>query len=461
MNSEAPPLNNVLLQWGSPPSGSKSGNKSAEAAFTASVAAVVFGDGSESGLYPLTKKRSEGAIPVAANYRLVDIAVSNCINSNITKIYALTQFNSTSLNSHLSRAYSSIGLGKDGFVEVLAAYQSPEDQDWFQGSADAVRRCLWILEEHPVMDFLVLPSYHLHRMDYQKLIQAHRSSNADITIAVSCCTRNQNRGFGFLKVDCENWVLEFKEKPEQELLKPMEVEGSQKSKDDFCYMSMGIFAIKRDVMVKLLTAYFPKANDLGSEVITGAISMGLKVQAYIYDGYWEDMGTIEAFYRANMESTRKTTSGFNFFDRDSPLYTLPRNLPPTTMTDAMIVDSVIGDGCIFNRCKVKGSVIGMRTWIGDGAVVEDSVVMGSDIYQMEGVKKSRMDKHGMDIPIGVGEKSHIRKAIIDKNAHIGKSVKIMNRDNVQEGNREDRGYIISGGIVIVLRSAVIPDGSIL
>ncbi|XP_077210962.1 glucose-1-phosphate adenylyltransferase small subunit 1, chloroplastic/amyloplastic-like isoform X2 [Tasmannia lanceolata] len=331
-----------------------------------------------------------------------------------------------------------------------------------QGSADAVRRCLWVLEEHPVREFLVLPGHHLYRMDYQKLIQAHRSNNADITVAVSYAARNQNPASGILKVNAENKVLEFKEKPEKELWKPMEVERTNKSMDDSYYIaSMGLCAINRDAMIKLLTEYFPKANDFGSEVISGAISMGMKVQSYIHDGYWEDMGTIEAYYQSNMEITRRIASGFKFHDRDSPVYTLPRYLPPTMITDAIITDSVIGDGCIFNRCKITGSVIGMRTLLGDGAVIEDSVIMGTDIYETDKVQRSKTEKHSMDIPIGIGEKSHIRKAIVDKNARIGKNVKIVNIDNVKEGDREAYGYIISEGIVIVLRSAVIPDGSIL
>ncbi|KAL5998422.1 hypothetical protein ACLOJK_009362 [Asimina triloba] len=468
-----------------------------------SVAAIILGDESESGLYPLTKRRAAGAIPIAANYRLVDIAVSNCINNNITKIYALTQFNSTSLNSHLSNSYSNIGLGKDGFVEVLPAYQSPEHQDWFQGSADAVRKYLWMLEKHPVMEFLILPSHHLHRMDFHKLVQAHRSSASDITVAVSSTASNQNPGFSSLKVDCRNRKCRYIKKSERKQPKATTVGGLENSKDKLCNVKkMGIFLVQRDLMTKLLTEYFPEANDLGTEVISGAISMGLKnelvyklklgmnqVQAYLYDGYWEDMGTIEAFYLANMESTQKTTSGFksvlfsakksednhsknrssldtfpllfSFFDRESPIYTLPRYLPPTTITNSAIEDSVIADGCIFNQCKIKGSVIGMKTCIGDGTVVEDSVVMGSDLYQTDDVHRSLIDKNGMDVPIGIGKQSHIRKAIIDKNARIGRNVKIINSDGVQEGNREDHGYVISGGIVIVLRSAVIPDGSIL
>ncbi|XP_010277853.1 PREDICTED: inactive glucose-1-phosphate adenylyltransferase small subunit 2, chloroplastic-like [Nelumbo nucifera] len=426
-----------------------------------SVAAIVFGDGSESRLYPLTKRRSKGAIPIAANYRLIDVVMSNCINSNITKIYALTQFNSTSLNSHLSRAYSGVGLGKDGFVEVIAAYQSPEEKDWFQGTADAVRRCLWVLEEYPVDEFLILPGHHLYNMNYQRLIKAHRSSNADITIAVSSTTiGNHDPGFGFLNINSENQVVEFKERPEREPVDFMAVDSSRKSEDgSTCDLgSMGIYVIKREVMTKLLTECFPKANDFTTEIIPGAISMGMKVRSYLFDGYWEDMNSIKSFYRANMECTKKETSGFNFYDRDSPVYTLPRYLPPTLVTGAHITDSIIGDGCILNSCRIKGSVIGMRTWIGDAAVVEDSMIMGSDVYQGD---RRIKEINGMEIPIGIGKSSHIRKAIIDKNARIGKNVKIINKDNVQEGDREAFGYFISEGIVIVLRSAVIPDESII
>ncbi|XP_021906995.1 inactive glucose-1-phosphate adenylyltransferase small subunit 2, chloroplastic isoform X2 [Carica papaya] len=363
-----------------------------------SVAAILFGDGSKAGLYPLTKRRSEGAIPIAANYRIIDAVVSNCLNSNINKIYAFTQFNSASLNSHLSRAYSR--LGKEGFAEVIAAYQSPEDQGWFQGTADAMRRCLWVLEEYPVIEFLVLPGHHLYRMDYQKLIEAHRTGEADITIVGLSAIRDRDPGFGILDLDSANQVIKF----------------SHKS---------------------------------GNVQRNGCIS----VKGYVFDGYWEDMKSIGAFYRANMECIKKSDMEYNFYDKHSPLYTMPRCLPPTSVEDVVIIDSLIGDGCILNRCNIKGSVVGMRTRIRDGVTIEDSVIMGFDIYQKEDDQKS--------IPIGIGEDTLIRKAIVDKNVRIGKNVKIINKDNVQEGDREASGYIIREGVVVVIRSAVIPDGTIL
>ncbi|OAY51353.1 inactive glucose-1-phosphate adenylyltransferase small subunit 2, chloroplastic isoform X2 [Manihot esculenta] len=434
-----------------------------------SVAAIVFGDGSESRLYPLTKRRSEGAIPIAANYRIIDAVVSNCINSNINKIYAITQYNSTSLNSHLSRAYNGQGLGRDGFVEVIAAYQSPEDQGWFQGTADAMRRCLWVLEEFPVSEFLILPGHHLYKMDYQKLIEAHRSSQADITIAALDYIKEPDPGFGLLKVNSENEVAEFILRSEKDPRIVTSVKSSRKLIDyaNCKISSMGIYLVNRQVMTKLLETYFPKANDFGAEVIPGAISSGMKVQAYRFNGYWEDMRSISAFYEANMECIKRSNMGYNFCDRESPLYTMRRYLPPTTIRDADITDSVIGDGCIINRCKIKGTVVGIGTRIGAGAIIEDSVIMGSDyqigecIHKKEHIQKSGMDGKGTDISTGIGDDTQIRRALIDKNARIGRNVMIINKEKVREGNREANGFIISEGIVVVLQNAVIPDGSIL
>ncbi|XP_038989179.1 inactive glucose-1-phosphate adenylyltransferase small subunit 2, chloroplastic [Phoenix dactylifera] len=447
-----------------------------------SVLAIILDDGSETKLYPLTKRISKGAIPIAANYRLIDIVVSNCINSNIIRIYALTQFNSTSLYSHLSRAYSNIGLGKDGFIEILTACQSPEEQGWFKGNADAVRRWLWVLKDHPVEEFLVLSSHHIYEMDYAKLIKGHRDSRADITVAVSCNRRNNNPSYDFLIQNHRKKFLEVKHAPDMDEdkfaaviakidnLVPISytirifMHGMQigiSTKEEVCgARSMGIFVIKRDMMIKLLEKVLPKANDFRSEVIQGAISMGLKVHAYMFDGQWEDIETIEAFYHANIESARRTSHGFNFHDRNSPIYTMPHCLPPTVVTNALIRGSIIGDGCILRRCKITDSVIGMRTYIGEEAVIEDSVIMGSDFYQTD-VQWSWTKLQGFNVPVGIGEQTHIRRAIIDKNARIGRNVRIVNTHGVQECDREAHGYIISGGIVVVLSNAVIPDGSML
>ncbi|CAN0899730.1 Inactive glucose-1-phosphate adenylyltransferase small subunit 2, chloroplastic [Linum grandiflorum] len=304
-----------------------------------SVAAVVFGDGSldSTRLYPLTVRRSESAIPIAGNYRLIDVVVSNCINSNINKIYVLTQFNSTSLNSHLVKAYSRVGLGRGGgFVEVVAAYQSLEHQGWFQGSADAIRRCLWVMEEYPVSEFLILPGHHLYRMDYRKLIEAHRKSNADITIAAASFTTDSD-SLGQLEVDSQNQVTAFHAKS-----------GRNQQEKKSRLQNMGIYVISREMLKKLVNESFPEALDLGCEVIKGSISTGLKVQAYVFNGYWEDMGSIAAFYRANLECINTSNTCYGFYDMGSPLYGIPRCLPPTTVSGAVITESVIGDGCILN-----------------------------------------------------------------------------------------------------------------
>ncbi|KFK42895.1 hypothetical protein AALP_AA1G052900 [Arabis alpina] len=419
-----------------------------------SVAAIVFGGGSDSELYPLTKTRSKGAIPIAANYRLIDAVISNCINSDITKIYAITQFNSTSLNSHLSRAYSGFGLGKDKFVEVIAAYQSLEDQGWFQGTADAIRRCLWLFEEFPVTEFLVLPGHHLYKMNYKMIIEGHRRSKADITIVglSSSVTNNHDSGFGFMEVDSTNLVTKFTIKPEK-----VESKTRSDGTSSCCVPSTGIYVIGREQMVKLLRERLVNAKDMASEIIPGAISEGMKVKAHMFDGYWEDMKSIGAYYRANMESIKSC----RFYDRQCPLYTMPRCLPPSSMSEAVITDSIIGDGCILDRCVIRGSVIGMRTRIADEVIVEDSIIVGSDIYEMEeDVRRTGKEKK-TDIRIGIGEKSRIKRAIVDKNARIGKNVMIINRDNVEEGNREADGYVIREGIIVILRNAVIPNDSIL
>ncbi|CAO2821719.1 unnamed protein product [Amaranthus hypochondriacus] len=422
-----------------------------------SVAAILFGNGSDCDLSPLTRKRSAGAVPLGAKYRLIDGVVSNCIHSNITKMYALTQFNSTSLNSHLTRAYSNFGLGKDHFLQVIAACQTPQNKTWFQGNADAVRRFLWMLEDSPVTDFLILPGYHLYRMNYQEILHFHHQTTADITISALTSEQTIDKGFGILTLNSDNKVLKLYE---QQTTSPL-VGRVENCKDNECttYASMGIYVIKKDALVKILKEDFPWANDFSSEVIPGAISIGMKVKAYLFNGYWENMESIKGFYEANMESTKTRDIRYDFCDRDFPLYTLARRLPPTRVIDSLISDSSIGDGCILNKCKIKGSVIGHGVRIEDEVVIEDSILMGSDIYQEDLVQL--MKKKKSTIRIGIGQGSFVKKAIIDKNARIGRRVMIINKDNIQEGNREDQEFVIRDGIVIITKSATIPDDTIL
>ncbi|KAK6157104.1 hypothetical protein DH2020_011352 [Rehmannia glutinosa] len=430
-----------------------------------SVLGIILGGGAGTRLYPLTKKRAKPAVPLGANYRLIDIPVSNCLNSNISKIYVLTQFNSASLNRHLSRAYASNmgGYKNEGFVEVLAAQQSPENPNWFQGTADAVRQYLWLFEEQNVLEFLVLAGDHLYRMDYERFIQAHRETDADITVAALPMDEKRATAFGLMKIDEEGRIIEFAEKPKGEQLKAMKVDTTILGLDDKraqempFIASMGIYVVSKDVMINLLRDEFPAANDFGSEVIPGATSMGLRVQAYLFDGYWEDIGTIEAFYNANLGITKKPVPDFSFYDRSAPIYTQPRYLPPSKMLDADVTDSVIGEGCVIKNCKIHHSVVGLRSCISEGAVIEDSLLMGADYYETRQTVSGR--KGGL--PIGIGKNTHIKRAIIDKNARIGENVKIINSDNVQEAARETDGYFIKSGIVTVIKDALIPSGTVI
>ncbi|XP_010252966.1 PREDICTED: glucose-1-phosphate adenylyltransferase small subunit, chloroplastic/amyloplastic [Nelumbo nucifera] len=432
-----------------------------------SVLGIILGGGAGTRLYPLTKKRAKPAVPLGANYRLIDIPVSNCLNSNISKIYVLTQFNSASLNRHLSRAYASNmgGYKNEGFVEVLAAQQSPENPNWFQGTADAVRQYLWLFEEHNVMEFLVLAGDHLYRMDYEKFIQAHRETDADITVAALPMDEKRATAFGLMKIDEEGRIIEFAEKPKGEQLKAMKVDTTilglddERAKEMPYIASMGIYVVSKDVMLQLLREKFPGANDFGSEVIPGATSIGMRVQAYLYDGYWEDIGTIEAFYNANLGITKKPIPDFSFYDRSSPIYTQPRYLPPSKMLDADVTDSVIGEGCVIKNCKIHHSVVGLRSCISEGAIIEDTLLMGADYYETDADRRFLAAKGS--VPIGIGRNTHIKRAIIDKNARIGDDVKIINSDNVLEAARETDGYFIKSGIVTVIKDALIPSGTII
>ncbi|GBG61446.1 hypothetical protein CBR_g21791 [Chara braunii] len=432
-----------------------------------SVLGIILGGGAGTRLYPLTKKRAKPAVPLGANYRLIDIPVSNCINSNIRKIYVLTQFNSASLNRHLSRAYASNmgGYKNEGFVEVLAAQQSPENPNWFQGTADAVRQYLWLFEESDVLEYLILAGDHLYRMDYQKFIEHHRVTNADITVAALPMDEKRATAFGLMKIDSRGRIVEFAEKPKGDALKHMQVDTTilgldeERAKEMPYIASMGIYVISKESMIKLLRDDFPEANDFGSEVIPGATARGLNVQAYLYDGYWEDIGTIEAFYNANLSLTKQLDPEFSFYDRSAPIYTQARYLPPSKMIDADVIDSVVGEGCVIKNCTVSHSVVGLRSWIDEGAVVQDTLLMGSDYYETDEERKEIVSTGG--VPMGIGKNSIIKRAIIDKNARVGENVQIVNKDNVLELEREEEGYYIKGGIVTVIKDATIPHGAII
>ncbi|MEH1903434.1 MAG: glucose-1-phosphate adenylyltransferase [Nostoc sp.] len=426
------------------------------------VLSIILGGGAGTRLYPLTKLRAKPAVPVAGKYRLIDIPVSNCINSEIFKIYVLTQFNSASLNRHIARTYNFSGFS-EGFVEVLAAQQTPENPNWFQGTADAVRQYLWLLEEWNADEYLILSGDHLYRMDYRLFIQRHRETNADITLSVIPIDERRASDFGLMKIDNSGRVIDFSEKPKGEALTRMQVDTSvlgltkEQAKLQPYIASMGIYVFKKEVLFKLLRESLER-TDFGKEIIPDA-SKDYNVQAYLFDDYWEDIGTIEAFYQANLALTQQPQPPFSFYDEEAPIYTRARYLPPSKLLDCQITESIIGEGCILKNCRIQHSVLGVRSRIESGCVIEESLLMGADFYQAFVERQCNVEKG--DIPVGIGTDSIIRGAIIDKNASIGHDVKIINKDNVQEADREAQGFYIRSGIVVVLKNAVIPDGTII
>lgn len=428
------------------------------------VLAIILGGGAGTRLYPLTKLRAKPAVPLASKYRLIDIPVSNCINSEIYKIYVLTQFNSASLNRHLSRSYIFSGFN-EGFVEVLAAQQTPENTNWFQGTADAVRQYLTLFQEWDVDDFLILSGDHLYRMDYGDFIRRHQETNADITISVVPMDDRRASDFGLMKIDDSGRVVSFSEKPKGDALKAMQVDttvlglSDEEARENPYIASMGIYVFKKDVLIKLLKENLER-TDFGKEIIPTSADR-YNVQAYLFNGYWEDIGTIEAFYDANMALTQQPYPAFSFYDEKAPIYTRPRYLPPTKMLDCHIKESIIAEGCILKDCSITHSVLGVRTRIESGCVIEDTMIMGADYYQSLAERSSGSDCGTDQVPLGIGKETTIRRAIIDKNAHIGCNVQIINKERVQEAERENLGFFIRSGIVVVLKGATIPDGTII
>jgi len=425
------------------------------------VLAIILGGGAGTRLYPLTKLRAKPAVPLAGKYRLIDIPVSNCINSEIFKIYVLTQFNSASLNRHIARAYNFSGF-TEGFVEVLAAQQTPENPNWFQGTADAVRQYIWLLEEWRVDEYLILSGDHLYRMDYRLFVQRHRQTQADITLSVVPVAERPASSFGLMKIDDSGRVIDFSEKPKGSELSKMRVDTTilgltpEKARQQPYIASMGIYVFKKDVLIKLLKESLER-TDFGKEIIPAA-AKDHNVQAYLFGGYWEDIGTIEAFYDANLTLTQQPEPPFSFYDEKAPIYTRARYLPPSKLLDCQITESIIGDGCILKSCRISHSVLGVRSHVEAGCIIEDSLVMGADFYQPFVEQQSNCEND--PIPLGIGANSTIRRAIVDKNARIGCNVQIINKDRVEESDREGQGFYIRSGIVVVLKNAVIPDGTI-
>jgi len=426
------------------------------------VLAIILGGGAGTRLYPLTKLRAKPAVPLGAKYRLIDIPISNCINSEIQRIYVLTQFNSASLNRHITRTYGMAGFSQ-GFVEVLAAQQTSDSPSWFEGTADAVRKYLWLFAEWDVDEYLILSGDHLYRMNYADFIHRHRETEADVTLSVIPVDERRASDYGLMKIDKSGRVVSFSEKPKGDALKAMQVDTTvlglpaEKAKNFPFIASMGIYVFEKQVLHDLLNEA-PDRTDFGREILP-ASARDYNVQAYLFKDYWEDIGTIEAFYNANLALTYQPDPPFSFYDEKAPIYTRSRYLPPTKLLETQVIESMVGEGCILKECTVRRSVIGIRSRIETGCVIDNALLMGSDYYEspVERLKSLESGK----VPLGVGANTTILRAIVDKNARIGRNVRIVNKDRVEEGSREDLGFVIRSGIVVVIKNATIPDGTVI
>ena len=422
------------------------------------VLSVIMGGGQGSRLFPLTKERAKPAVPLAGKYRLVDIPISNCINSGFRRIYILTQFNSTSLHGHISRTYK-FDHFTSGFVEILAAQQTLTNTSWYEGTADAVRKNLLHFLNHDFDYLLILSGDQLYRMDYRRMVAQHAETGADITVATIPVVRNDARAFGIMQIAEDRRITRFVEKPtdpavQDTLRLPIEwyqklgVEGERES----FLASMGIYIFNRQLVRELLDNPLP---DFGKHIIPHAINTH-RVFSYIFQGYWEDIGTIRNFFEANIDLVSELPR-FNFFDMRAPIFSRPRYLPGSKINGAQIDHAVISDGCIINHARITNSIVGLRTVVGNGTELNRAVILGSDFYESQ---ESVLRHEAEGKPrIGIGTNCRIDNAIIDKNARIGNNVTIS---SANKPDKLDHAlYYVRDGIVIIPKNAVIPHGTVI
>ncbi len=417
--------------------------------------AVILGGGVGTRLYPLTMHRSKPAVPLAGKYRLIDIPVSNCINSGVDRIFVVTQYNSASLNRHVSNTYR-FDRFSGGFVQILAAEQTPSSQEWFQGTADAVRRVMSHVRNYMHEQVLILSGDQLYLMNYQKLLEHHREKNADVTVATIPVKAAEAPAFGILKTDEHERITEFHEKPPLDQLegKDSPVEESLEKEGRIYLASMGIYIFHTDVLTNLLESN-PEDHDFGKQIIPEAIK-SLNVFSYPFKDYWSDIGTIRSFYEANLALTAAKPA-FNLYDESMPLFTNARMLPPAKIHHSYIQDSLVAEASIIINAHVSNSVIGLRSYIGKNATVKNTVLMGCDYYNWHD-PTTRSPVLGPLFP-GIDEETYIEGAIVDKNARIGKRCVIKNRDGVEEG--EGPGFYIRDRLVVIPKNTTIPDDTII
>jgi glucose-1-phosphate adenylyltransferase len=421
-----------------------------------SVIAVILGGGAGSRLYPLTANRSKPAVPIAGKYRLVDIPISNCINSNISRMFVLTQFNSASLNKHIKNTYH-FSAFSTAFVDILAAEQTPDNPTWFQGTADAVRQSLRHIDKHEFDYVLILSGDQLYQMDFQEMIDNHKEKNADISIATIPVASREAPEFGILKTDADNCISSFIEKPKKELLSDWESDtGAEMQAIGRNYLaSMGIYIFNKQLLFDLLKEEFKEATDFGKEIIPNSISK-YKVASFQYDGYWTDIGNIYSFFEANLALTMDIPP-FNLFDNSKTVYSRARMLPPAKVSGTTLEKTLIAEGCIIHASRVENSVIGIRTRIGAGTTVVSSYIMGSDYYETLAEIQHALER---GIPkLGIGDRCYIKNAIIDKGVRIGNDVRINGGDHLPDSDHSL--YTVKDGIVVVKKEAILPDGFVI
>ncbi len=424
------------------------------------VISIILGGGRGTRLYPLTKERSKPAVPLAGKYRIIDIPISNSLNSGLNKIYILTQFNSTSLHRHIARTYNKFGNFSKGFVEVLAANQTTDSMDWYQGTADAVRQNLRFFNLPNVNLALILSGDQLYRMDYQELIREHIRNNAEVTVSVLPVERKASHHFGVLKVGEDGRIVDFFEKPKEEKiidsfsLSPSAFERHGiKAGGRSLIASMGIYLFNLDVLGSVLRV--SDKPDFGKDIIPEIIKKR-RVCAHFYDGYWEDIGTIKSYYEANLNLASLNPS-FDFFNENAAIYTNPLFLPGSVVNACRIENSILADGCLIGGAEILRSVVGIRSIIGKNTIIKDSIIMGADYYETASNLRANQLKK---IPnVGIGCNSRIIGAIIDKNVHIGDNVTICNENKTEQLDADN--YMIRESIVIVPKGSAIPSNTVI
>ena len=425
-------------------------------AISNSLVSVILGGGAGSRLYPLTAARSKPAVPIAGKYRLVDIPISNCINSNINRMFVLTQFNSASLNKHIKNTYQ-FSAFSSGFVDILAAEQTPDNPTWFQGTADAVRQSIRHIDKNDFDYVLILSGDQLYQMDFAEMFETHVKSGSDITIATIPVTEKEATEFGILKSNNENSITAFIEKPKSEILPEWisDTGEEMKSSGRIYLASMGIYIFTRKLLFDLLQEEHKTATDFGKEIIPASIEK-YKVASFQYDGYWTDIGNIYSFFEANLDLTLELPP-FNLFDNNKIVYSRSRMLPPAKISGTIMEHAIIAEGCIIHASRIESSVIGIRTRIGAGTEIISSYLMGSDYY--ETLQEIKYDLEKKLPKMGIGDNCIIKNSIVDKNCRIGDDVKINGGPHLPDSDHSL--YTVKDGIVVVKKGAIIPDGFVI